>query len=158
MALPVRSARQSLSSGLRWLAKSSRAPGTHSISSLADRVQIYRSPFSDPYLNLSIEHHLLQRSDPDSTVLFLYVNAPCVVIGRNQNPWLEVNLRGVQAGVTTPSPSSSAPSIPPVSLVRRRSGGGTVFHDQGNVNWTVICPPAAFDRDKHAEMVVKALG
>lgn len=44
-----------------------------------------------------------------------------------------------------------------VLLVRRRSGGGTVFHDAGNVNYSVICPPAAFDRDKHAEMVVRAL-
>jgi lipoate-protein ligase A len=41
--------------------------------------------------------------------------------------------------------------------VRRRSGGGTVFHDEGNVNYSVICPTPAFDRDKHAEMVVRAL-
>lgn len=44
-----------------------------------------------------------------------------------------------------------------IQLVRRRSGGGTVFHDEGNVNYSVICPPAAFHRDKHAEMVVRAL-
>jgi lipoate-protein ligase A len=42
-------------------------------------------------------------------------------------------------------------------LVRRRSGGGTVWHDEGNVNYSVICPTAKFDRDKHAEMVVRAL-
>lgn len=42
-------------------------------------------------------------------------------------------------------------------LVRRRSGGGTVFHDEGNVNYSVICPPQHFDRDKHAQMVVRAL-
>jgi lipoate-protein ligase A len=42
-------------------------------------------------------------------------------------------------------------------LVRRRSGGGTVFHDEGNVNYSVICPTPAFNRDKHAEMVVRAL-
>lgn len=45
----------------------------------------------------------------------------------------------------------------PVKLVRRRSGGGAVFHDEGNVNFSVICPPSAFDRNKHAEMVVRAL-
>ncbi|RYP54217.1 hypothetical protein DL768_000996 [Monosporascus sp. mg162] len=44
-----------------------------------------------------------------------------------------------------------------VELVRRRSGGGTVFHDLGNVNYSVLCPPADFDRNKHAEMVVRAL-
>jgi lipoate-protein ligase A len=88
-----------------------------------------------------LEHHLLQTSHPESTVLLLYINSPCVVFGRNQNPWLEVNLA----------------RLGDVQLVRRRSGGGTVFHDGGNVNFSVICPPRAFDRDKHAEMVVRAL-
>ena len=41
--------------------------------------------------------------------------------------------------------------------MRRRSGGGTVFHDEGNVNYSVICPTADFTRDKHVEMVVQAL-
>jgi lipoate-protein ligase A len=42
-------------------------------------------------------------------------------------------------------------------MVRRRSGGGTVFHDEGNVNYSVICHTSEFNRDKHAEMVVRAL-
>ncbi|KAK0634341.1 hypothetical protein B0T17DRAFT_481550 [Bombardia bombarda] len=118
-------------------------------------VQVYRSTSADPFVNLSIEHHLLQRSHPDSTVLFLYTNRPCVVIGRNQNPWVEVNLGLLRQGV--PGLKSGEVINRPVDLVRRRSGGGTVFHDEGNVNWTVICPPAVFDRDRHAEMVVRAL-
>ncbi|MCJ1346317.1 Biotin/lipoate A/B protein ligase [Peltigera leucophlebia] len=44
-----------------------------------------------------------------------------------------------------------------VQLVRRRSGGGTVFHDHGNVNYCVICSTADFNRDKHAEMVAGVL-
>lgn len=44
-----------------------------------------------------------------------------------------------------------------VTLVRRRSGGGTVFHDYGNLNYCVICPPANFTRDKHAQMVTQAI-
>ncbi|KAL9607717.1 MAG: hypothetical protein Q9167_007397 [Letrouitia subvulpina] len=44
-----------------------------------------------------------------------------------------------------------------VLFVRRRSGGGTVFHDFGNVNYSVICPTQNFTRDKHAEMVVRAI-
>ncbi|KXT04223.1 hypothetical protein AC578_83 [Pseudocercospora eumusae] len=122
---------------------------------LSRPLQTYISASRDPYLNLSIEHHLLQKSPPDSAVLFLYVNRPSIIIGRNQNPWLEVNLPLLQAGrqglPTEPS------GIGAVDLVRRRSGGGTVFHDEGNVNWTVICPSATFTRDKHAEMVVRAL-
>lgn len=129
---------------------------------LAQPVQIYRSTSTDPYLNLSIEHHLLQRSHPDSTVLFLCTNRPSVVIGRNQNPWLEVNLHLLRRGLPPLSPSQAETQTQtrenvPVSLVRRRSGGGTVFHDGGNMNWTVICPPAVFDRDRHAEMVARAL-
>lgn len=122
---------------------------------LASRIQSYISTSRDPYLNLSIEHHLLQKSSPESTILFLYTNRPCVVIGRNQNPWVEVNLPLLRA---SNGRDGQAPSgLGHIDIVRRRSGGGTVFHDEGNVNWSVICPPAAFTRDKHAEMVVRAL-
>jgi lipoate---protein ligase len=144
----------------------------------SSRVQVYTSHSHNPYLNLSAEHFLLQNSHPESTILFLYTNDPCIVIGRNQNPWLEVNLgllrgfkartggydddtvdhgNGNDAGSGTGSSNGNARATTAVSLVRRRSGGGAVFHDGGNVNFSVICPPAAFDRNKHAEMVVRAL-
>ena len=109
----------------------------------ASKYQIYISRSLDPFLNLSIEHFLLQKTPPQSTVLFLYVNRPCVVIGRNQNPWLEANLALLREYN--------------VQLVRRRSGGGAVFHDEGNVNYSVICPTAEFTRDKHAKMVTRAI-
>lgn len=114
----------------------------------SSKTQIYISHSNDPLLNLSVEHHLLQTSPSASTILFLYINRPCIVFGRNQNPWLETNLSRLAA---------RAADGHPVQLVRRRSGGGTVFHDHGNVNFSVICPPADFDRNKHAEMVVRAL-
>lgn len=174
MALPLRLGRAlpRPSSRVQPSTGSIFKPSAHQARSytgyLSRPLQIYRSTSTDPYLNLSIEHHLLQRSHPDSTVLFLYANRPSVVIGRNQNPWLEVNLHQLRQGLPPPSPpqhgQASAQHDPsqheervPVSLVRRRSGGGTVFHDAGNTNWTVICPPAVFDRDRHAEMVVRAL-
>ena len=129
--------------------------------SSSSKYQIYISHSNDPYLNLSIEHFLLQESTQHSTVLFLYVNRPCVVIGRNQNPWLEANLK-LLAGPIRPSVWTDEGSITSgpftlVDLVRRRSGGGTVFHDYGNVNYSVICPTADFTRDKHVEMVVRAI-
>lgn len=123
----------------------------------SSRVQVYVSHSHNPYLNLSAEHFLLQKSHPESTILFLYTNDPCIVIGRNQNPWLEVNLgllRGLKARTGGDDDGDKTSSV---SLVRRRSGGGAVFHDSGNVNFSVICPPPAFDRNKHAEMVVRAL-
>jgi lipoate-protein ligase A len=110
-----------------------------------NKSQIYISRTDDPYINLSIEHYLLQKTPADSTVLFLYTNRPCVIIGRNQNPWVETNL-----GMLRNSGLNA-------DLVRRRSGGGTVWHDEGNINYSVICPTSNFHRDKHAEMVVRAL-
>ena len=127
------------------------------ISNPAHKYQIYISQSRDPFLNLSIEHHLLQKSHKDSTILFLYTNNPCVVIGRNQNPWLEVNLKLLNAAAGEQAESGSENRQRVVDLVRRRSGGGAVFHDEGNVNYSVICPSAAFTRDKHAEMVTRAM-
>ncbi|KAF6813539.1 lipoyltransferase and lipoate-protein ligase [Colletotrichum sojae] len=128
-------------------------PSPRRFSALAadpsSKTQVYLSTSRSPFVNLSIEHHLLQATPADSTVLFLYTNRPSVIIGRNQNPWHEVNLPLLQSLENDPSDA--------VDLVRRRSGGGTVFHDEGNVNYSVICPPANFDRDTHAEMVVRAL-
>ncbi|KAI0437146.1 hypothetical protein F4803DRAFT_566277 [Xylaria telfairii] len=128
----------------RLTGPSSRFFSAEAVSSPSNLIQVYISRSTDPYLNLSIEHFILQKSHPDSVVLLLYTNRPCVVIGRNQNPWVEVNL-------------GLAEAADDVLLVRRRSGGGTVFHDEGNVNYSVICPPASFDRNNHAEMVVRAL-
>ena len=119
------------------------------------RYQLYASNSNDPFLNLSIEHHLLQSTHPQSTVLFIYVNRPCIVIGRNQNPWLEVNLGDTLTGLQRSSNLQSETGQ--LDVVRRRSGGGTVFHDHGNVNFSIICPPDSFTRDKHAEMVVRAI-
>ncbi|KAF2466953.1 uncharacterized protein BDR25DRAFT_345149 [Lindgomyces ingoldianus] len=136
---------------------------TETLANPTKKVQTYISRSTNPFLNLSIEDHILRTSSPSSVILFLYTNAPCVVIGRNQNPWLEVNLpilrpcppkaqksTGIEIGI-------EQPGLGPISLVRRRSGGGTVFHDKGNVNWSVTSPRVAFTRDKHAEMVVRAL-
>lgn len=115
------------------------------LPSSATPVQIYISKAHDPFVNLSLEHHLFQTNPPGTTTLLLYANSPCIVIGRNQNPWVEINLPRVLL-------SSSPPHV-----VRRRSGGGTVFHDLGNVNYSVAMPTPAFHRDTHAEMVVRAL-
>jgi lipoate---protein ligase len=136
-------------SAKRWLSASALE------QRLSEPVQAYISTSRDPYVNLSVEHYLLQRSAPESAVLLLYRNRPSIIIGRNQNPWLEVNLAllkksGGRLG-------TEPPALGAVDLVRRRSGGGTVFHDEGNVNWTVICPSSHFTRDKHAEMIVRAL-
>ena len=106
---------------------------------------------------------MFKRSKPGSKILFLYANRPCIVIGRNQNPWVEVNLSLLKESGRTNQPTQSALAVKglaengTIDLIRRRSGGGTVFHDGGNVNWSFICDMPEFTRDKHAELVVRAL-
>jgi lipoate-protein ligase A len=76
----------------------------------------------DPSFNLAIEEYLLKSSDND--YLILSVNTPCVVIGKHQVAHREVNTKFVIEN-----------KIP---VIRRISGGGTVFHDNGNLNFTFI--------------------
>ncbi|KAK2781897.1 Biotin/lipoate A/B protein ligase [Onygenales sp. PD_12] len=160
--LPLRSLQWAPPTNPSWLLRSqaqflsARRKYASSLASTASResaqFQIYRSLSDDPFVNLSIENFLLERTPPNSNILFLYINRPCVVIGRNQNPWLETNLRALDRNIGNNSDGTDN-----AILVRRRSGGGAVFHDEGNLNYSVICPKAVFHRDKHAEMVVRAL-
>lgn len=147
-ALFIRSAYSRLAA-TRTLATLAASAFAEIVSRSTSKHQIYQSLSSDPFVNLSIEQYLLQKTPEDSNVLFLYVNRPCVVVGRNQNPWLETNLKALQ---TTEKSSTRN-----VLYVRRHSGGGAVFHDEGNLNYCVICPRDVFTRDRHAEMVARAL-
>ncbi|KAF2399316.1 hypothetical protein EJ06DRAFT_557769 [Trichodelitschia bisporula] len=144
-----RNAAQLTHTSSRLLSWPARVADPHS------RLQAYISTSPNPVLNLSIEHFLFQTSPPGSRILFLYTNSPSIILGRNQNPWSEVNLSLLSAAPR--GPQTEPPDLGAVALVRRRSGGGTVFHDGGNVNWSVICDLGEFTRDKHAEMVVRAL-
>ncbi|KAI0347459.1 Lipoyltransferase and lipoate-protein ligase [Trametopsis cervina] len=104
---------------------------------------IYISKSSNPYFNLSVEDWLFRHKHHKEPLLFLYRDRPCVVIGRNQNPWKEVNL-----------PASHSTGIP---FIRRRSGGGTVYHDLGNTNFSIHLSRTAFDRHATAQVVLRAV-
>lgn len=81
---------------------------------------------NDPRTNLALEEFLL-RHIPMAEMLFLfYINQPAVIIGRNQNAFEEVDLDYLAAN--------------DIQLVRRLSGGGTVYHDLGNLNFSFISP------------------
>lgn len=79
-----------------------------------NKVDCYISNINDAYTNLALEEYLLRETKPERHILYLWRNKPCVVVGRNQNPFQECNLRFM-----------SENDIP---LVRRRSGGGAVYH------------------------------
>jgi len=74
-------------------------------------------------------------------MLLLWINNNCVVIGRHQNPWLEVNFL----------PTTD------VQIARRNSGGGTVFHDNGNLNMTFFTHRDIYNRKSNLELIVETL-
>ncbi|KAF9035014.1 Lipoyltransferase and lipoate-protein ligase [Hymenopellis radicata] len=104
---------------------------------------IYLSDSTDPYFNLSLEDWLFRKKSPDAPLLFIYRDEPCVVIGRNQNPWKEVNF-----------PVLHQRGIP---FIRRRSGGGTVYHDLGNTNFSIHLPRTSFDRNVTGQIILRAV-
>ena len=85
-------------------------------------MKFIRLKTNDPYYNLAVEEYLLKNSDED--IFMLWQNEPCVVIGKNQNAYAEVDLEyAKEQGI---------------KIVRRITGGGAVYHDLGNVNYTFI--------------------
>lgn len=99
----------------------------------------YRLSSRDPRANLAAEESLLERPRSDEGLLLLYANEASCVVGRNQNPWAEV---AGDAGLP---------------VYRRVSGGGTVYHDGGNLNWAFILPRPEHDRGAELALVIEAL-
>jgi lipoate-protein ligase A len=104
-------------------------------------MKVVVSPFKNPFLNLALEDYFL-RSGEDLPLLFLYVNRSCVVLGRFQNPWRECQLPYLVEK--------------DIWLVRRQSGGGCVFHDEGNLNYSFITSDPMIDRQKHLKVMQAA--
>lgn len=87
-------------------------------------MNIYLSNSFNPFENFCLENFFLEKKEADQTIFFLWINQPSLFMGRFQNPWLEVNMELVNKD-----------KIP---ILRRRSGGGCVYHDQGNLNISVL--------------------
>eukprot|EP01064_Diplonema_japonicum_P034284 TRINITY_DN7065_c0_g1_i1.p1 TRINITY_DN7065_c0_g1~~TRINITY_DN7065_c0_g1_i1.p1 ORF type:complete len:366 (+),score=64.33 TRINITY_DN7065_c0_g1_i1:59-1099(+) len=113
---------------------------------------IARSMLTCPFSNLAVEDKMLQlyeakkKKPPvlndDTVQLFTYYNEPSVILGRYQNQFLECNPEKVKKMAT---------------LVRRNSGGGTVYHDSGCLCFSVITPRAMYSPKRSIEMVSKSL-
>ena len=110
---------------------------------MINKIKLYEGNSFDPYLNLATEQYLMETVGEDACILFLWQNQNTVVIGKNQNPWKECRtaLLNEEGG----------------SLARRLSGGGAVFHDLGNLNFTFLLPQSEYDLDRQFAVIAEAM-
>lgn len=105
---------------------------------------VFISQSYDIFTNLALEDWLYRHFDFNRHhVLLLWANDPCVVIGRHQNPFTEANVSKLMyKGIT---------------LARRNSGGGAVYHDRGNLNCTFFTPRDRYNRKYNLNILTRAL-
>lgn len=98
---------------------------------------------TDPYLNLATEQFLMGQCVPGIAVLFLWQNDNTIVVGKNQDPFSEC---------TVDEFLSSGGRI-----ARRRSGGGAVYHDLGNLNYSILCTVQDEEKCRYHSLLIRAL-
>lgn len=117
------------------------APGQAGASPTAPRFFVSES--TDPYENIATEEALVDTVAPDECILFLWQNENTIVIGRNQNPWKECRIAEFESDGG--------------KLARRLSGGGAVFHDIGNLNFTFVARDGIYDVARHMGIMCDAV-
>ena len=103
------------------------------------------NPSTDPHFNMAFDQFCLERLQADEPVFFLWQNRPSVIIGLNQSAYAEVNLRYLEEqGIV---------------LARRVTGGGAVYHDLQNLNYTITGRIRDLETDypAYVETMVRAL-
>lgn len=104
-----------------------------------------RNPNTDPYYNMAFDEYCLESLPIDEPVFYLWQNRPAVIVGFNQEVNTEVHLEYLRDH--------------DIALVRRVTGGGAVYHDLGNLNYTIVGRSEDLERDypEYASLMMKAL-
>lgn len=104
-------------------------------------MQFVVSNQTNPYWNIAVENYLVEYAE--SITLYLWRNRRTVVIGQNQNPYSEVNVEALEADGGY--------------LMRRKTGGGAVYHDDGNLNFSFVVPKALYDQRRQFSVIQRAV-
>ncbi len=106
-------------------------------------ISICSSDSLDPYMNLAYEEKLTYSVLEDECILYLWQNDNTVVIGKNQNAYKECNVTNLERDGG--------------HLARRLSGGGAVYHDKGNLNFTFCLRKDNYDVDRQLNVILRAV-
>ena len=98
---------------------------------------------TNPYKNIALEEYLLWNVEKDECIFYLWQNRRTVVIGVNQNPWKECHVKELEQDDGF--------------LARRLSGGGAVFHDLGNLNFTFLVREEDYSLERQLDVIVRAV-
>ncbi len=106
-------------------------------------IDVIKSDVRDPYWNLAWEDAWLDRAGDAPPCLLLWRSRPAVVIGKNQQPWRECDPTYLEQE--------------DIQLARRVSGGGAVYHDEGNLNYAFFLPRTAYAADQVFDWISRIL-
>ena len=94
----------------------------------------------NPHKNLAMEEYLFSRCGEDEAILYLWQNENTIVIGKNQNAWKECQISKIEEDGAV--------------IARRISGGGAVFHDLGNLNFTFLVSKENYNLKRQLEVIL----
>lgn len=104
---------------------------------------VYLSDSPSAYRNMALDEWFLDHVGKNQQILLFYQNENAVIIGKNQNPWIECD--------------SDQMEKDGVELARRVSGGGAVYHDAGNLNFSFISGEDRPDREEVLDLILSAV-
>ena len=106
-------------------------------------IKLVETTCTNPWQNLAVEEYLMDSAEPESRILYLWQNSHTIVIGKNQNVWRECRVDAIECEG--------------VALSRRITGGGAVYHDAGNLNFSFIMGEKHYNLERQLSVIQDAL-